>query len=124
MKGFIYILTNPSFSAVKIGMTKSDPNGRAKELSDTSSLPFAFELAWYAFVEEYKNAERLIHMHFANVRVNPKREFFEVAVDDVIKAIKNELDIVILYEESSTDSQDMDFQAAYAHSEFDRWRVF
>ena len=124
MKGFIYILTNPSFSAVKIGMTKSDPVGRAKELSDTSSLPFAFELAWYALVDEYQKAERIVHTHFADVRANPKREFFEVAVADVIKAIKNDLDIVILYEELLIAPQNMDFEAASRLLQEERWKHF
>ena len=74
MKGFIYILTNLLFGSEN-RTTKSDPNGRAMELSDTSSLPFAFELAWYAFVEEHKNAERLIHMHFANACKSKARVF-------------------------------------------------
>ena len=105
-------------------MTKSDPSGRAKELSDTSSLPFAFELAWFAFVEEYKNAERLIHDHFAHFRANPKREFFELTVSAAIKGIKTELDIVILYEESSPVSQSVDFEAAYGLPQEERWKHF
>jgi hypothetical protein len=124
MKGFIYILTSASFPYVKIGMTKSDPSGRAKELSDTSSLPFAFELAWFAFVEEYKNAERLIHDHFAHLRVNPKREFFELTVSTAIKGIKTELDIAILYEESSPARQSSDFEAAYSLPQEERWKHF
>lgn len=124
MKGFIYILENPSFPYVKVGMTKSDPNGRARELSDTSSLPFPFELAWYALVEEYKNAERIVHEHLANVRVNPRREFFEIAVSEVIRVIKAELEIVILYEEQVVAVSEMNFDAALSYDESERWKRF
>ena len=124
MKGFIYILENPSFPYVKVGMTKSDPAGRARELSETSSLPFAFELAWYALVEEYKHAERLIHEHLSNVRVNPRREFFDIEVSEVIRAIKAEQGIVILYEEPLVAVSEMNFEAAYSCDESERWKRF
>lgn len=124
MKGFIYVMTNPSFDFLKIGRTKSDPSVRAGALSQSTSTPFPFHLFWYAYVEDYEKAEKLIHDHFREVRVNPKREFFEVPAFDIISLIKRDLDIEILFE--NVNPQSLNWTAEYAPKvdKSERWRHF
>lgn len=81
-KGYVYILTNPSFQRnwIKIGMTSHDVEIRAKEL-DTTGVPLPFEV--YAKMEtaHYEKAEKLIHKmidRFTDKRVRKSREFFNI----------------------------------------------
>lgn len=81
-KGFVYILTNPSFKEdyIKIGQT-TNLEKRIKSLSSTSSVPTPFEK--YATLEtvKYKEVEHLMHKMIdgvTNLRINKKREFFEI----------------------------------------------
>tara|TARA_A100001015_G_C14355920_1_gene468566 strand:+ start:320 stop:514 length:195 start_codon:yes stop_codon:yes gene_type:complete len=51
--GFIYIMSNPSFTdgKIKIGKSQKDPALRKEELN-TTGLPEPFELEYYALVEK------------------------------------------------------------------------
>lgn len=89
MKGCVYILTNPTFKdkCIKIGQT-TNLEKRIKDLSSTTSVPTPFEK--YATLEtvKYKEVETLIHKMIdgvdSNVRVNKKREFFEIEPSKVL----------------------------------------
>jgi len=89
MKGFIYVLSNPSLSSVKIGKTKADPTQRTKDLTGSTSIPTAFKLEYSAYVDDYNAKEREIHLALDAHRVNSKREFFDVTVAKAISTVED-----------------------------------
>jgi hypothetical protein len=87
--GILYVLTNPFMPAlVKIGHTTGSVEDRIKELSQASGVPVAFKCHFAAEVNKMTAKERMLHRLFADKRTNPKREFFEVAPEKVVLAIK------------------------------------
>lgn len=90
MKGYIYVLSNPSFKKdiLKIGMTsRKDISLRLKELFNTS-LPFPFRCEYLGLVNDMDNAEISIHHYFNYYRLNPNREFFKLNLEDAIQHIE------------------------------------
>jgi hypothetical protein len=78
MKGYVYILTNPSMPGiVKIGRTTRSVHGRAGELYQTG-VPTPFEVAHYIATPDCVDLERRMHALFAEQRVGSDREFFSV----------------------------------------------
>lgn len=82
-KGYVYILTNPSFRDdwVKIGKSKRLPDVRSKELSNTA-VPLPFEVYATLKTSKYHQAERLIHRsidRISDLRINKSREFFKIS---------------------------------------------
>ncbi|NRB76936.1 MAG: GIY-YIG nuclease family protein [Verrucomicrobiales bacterium] len=86
--GYIYILQNESLEPdrLKIGRTHHHPEFRAEELSQATGIPTPFTVAWYGRTEDCIKAERLIHRSLSAYRTNPKREFFDVDLDEAIDA--------------------------------------
>jgi len=94
--GHIYIISNiGSFgdNVYKIGMTRRlDPIDRIRELSD-ASVPFGFDVHAMLYTENAPELENKIHKQFEINRmnlVNPRREFFAVALDEIEKWAKTE----------------------------------
>lgn len=91
-QGYVYILTNPSFKEdwVKIGKT-TNMEERLKTLYNTS-LPLPFEVFATMKTTKYNEAERLIHHYierFTNLRIDKKREFFNVKPEDALAIFKD-----------------------------------
>jgi len=101
VKGFIYVLSNPSLPSLKIGQTKADPSERVKELTSSTSIPTPFIIEYYAYVDDYAHKEREIHGYFDDHRVNKKREFFDIDVITAISVIESLC--TVLYAERLTD---------------------
>ena len=81
-KGYVYILTNPSFREdwVKIGRSARPVDVRSKEL-DNTAVPLPFEI--YATMETvmFNQVEKLVHKtidRLTNLRIRQNREFFNV----------------------------------------------
>lgn len=81
-KGYVYILTNPSFREdwVKIGKSARPVDVRSKEL-DNTAVPLPFEI--YATMETvmFNQVEKLVHKtidRLTNLRIRQNREFFNV----------------------------------------------
>lgn len=86
--GFVYILSNPSMpNIVKIGSTERTIKERISELSSVTSLPTPFEVEYYLLVEDPIYFEKYIHEELKDYRVNEKREFFKISVEDAIKKL-------------------------------------
>jgi hypothetical protein len=92
-KGYVYILTNPSFREdwVKIGKSGGEVDLRSKRLSNTA-VPLPFEI--YATIKTSKYSELEKHLHevltnLANTRINPKREFFNINPQRAGELLKN-----------------------------------
>ena len=88
MAGYVYIAENERMpSIIKIGMTEGDLDSRIASLFDTS-VPVPFTCVYAAKVENPRDVESALHDAFGDMRVHPKREFFEVAPTRVIAALR------------------------------------
>ncbi len=72
---------------VKIGKT-TDLEQRVRDLSRASGVPLPFEVFYAAKVRDMHAAEKLIHEAFGDNRVAPNREFFKIAPERVVAALK------------------------------------
>lgn len=81
--GIVYVLTNPAMHGlVKIGRTKSDVDGRVKQMF-TTQVPMPFECVYAVKVPHYIKTERALHAAFAPHRL-PGREFFRIQPEQAI----------------------------------------
>ena len=92
--GYVYIISNiGSFGddIYKIGMTRRlEPMDRVKELS-SASVPFEFDVHAMIFSDNAPELENILHKHFEAQsvnRVNLKKEFFHVSLDEIEKVVK------------------------------------
>ncbi|MEW5757940.1 MAG: GIY-YIG nuclease family protein [Candidatus Omnitrophota bacterium] len=89
MSEIIYILTNEAMSGyVKIGKTTNNLEQRVRELSASTSVPLPFTVFYACTVKNAQFVEHQLHDAFDDNRVNPKREFFRVAPERVVAALK------------------------------------
>ena len=94
-KGYVYVLTNPSFRDdwVKIGKSKRLPDVRGKELSNTA-VPLDYEVYATLHTMRFNEAEKMIHNFIdkiSDLRINKRREFFNIAPEviyDILVSIK------------------------------------
>lgn len=94
--GYVYVISNiGSFGedVYKIGMTRRlEPMDRVKELS-SASVPFAFDVHAMIFSDNAPALESSLHEHFKSRsvnRVNYRKEFFRVSLDEIEEYVKNE----------------------------------
>ena len=88
MNEIIYVLINEAMPGyVKIGMTNNDLEGRIRCL-DTTSVPLPFECFYAARVMNAREVEQRLHDAFLDHRVRSNREFFEIAPERVVSALK------------------------------------
>lgn len=92
--GFVYIISNiGSFgeNVYKIGMTRRlEPMDRIRELS-SASVPFEFDVHAIIFSDNAPELESLLHQKFRSHevnKVNHRKEFFKVALDEIEKTVK------------------------------------
>lgn len=81
-RGFVYILTNPSFKTdwVKIGKSTRPVNVRSKEL-DNTAVPLPFEIFATMQTRKFHEVEKLVHKmidRLTDLRIRQNREFFNV----------------------------------------------
>lgn len=89
MNEVIYILTNEAMPGyVKIGKTNNNLEQRIRELSASTSVPLPFTVFYACIVKNAQFVEHQLHDAFDDNRVNPKREFFRVAPERVVAALK------------------------------------
>lgn len=91
--GHVYVISNiGSFGegVYKIGMTRRlEPHLRVRELGD-ASVPFTFDVHAMIYSEDAPNLERALHREFDDLRVNrvnTRKEFFRVSLDDIQQAV-------------------------------------
>lgn len=98
-KGYVYILTNPSFREdwVKIGKSSRPVDVRSKEL-DNTAVPLPFEIYATMKTAKYNEVEKLVHKtidRLTDLRIRQNREFFNVAPQlalDIFRDIAMTLD--------------------------------
>lgn len=86
-KGYVYVLTNPSFRDdwVKIGKSKREPEVRGKELYNTA-VPLPYEIFATLKTSKYGEAEKMLHRtidRISKLRIAANREFFNIAPEIV-----------------------------------------
>lgn len=91
--GFVYIISNiGSFGedVYKIGMTRRlEPMDRIAELS-SASVPFPFDVHALIFSDDAPTLENILHQYFNEKRINRvnlKKEFFQVDLDEIKKVV-------------------------------------
>lgn len=85
----VYVLANESMpNLIKIGKTqRRDLKARMSELYSTG-VPLPFQCLWAGEVNDCTRIESILHNAFRDKRINPKREFFNIAPDQVIPLLK------------------------------------
>lgn len=104
-KGFVYILTNPSFREdwVKIGMSSRPVDIRSKEL-DNTAVPLPFDIFATLETAKYVSVEKLVHKtidRLTDLRIRQNREFFNIRPEkalDILKDIATTLDDGVIKE--------------------------
>lgn len=96
--GHVYIISNiGSFgeNIYKIGMTRRlEPMDRVKELGD-ASVPFRFDLHALIYTKNAPELENLLQKEFDDRRinkVNSRKEYFRVTLDEIEQVIKEKYD--------------------------------
>ncbi len=85
----IYVLINEAMPGyVKIGKTSTSLEQRIRELSSSTSLPLPFTCFYACTVRDSQFVEHQLHDAFDNNRINPRREFFQIAPERVVAALK------------------------------------
>lgn len=97
-KGYVYILTNPSFREdwVKIGQSLREVDVRSKEL-DNTAIPLPFEIFATLKTIKYKEIERNLHKIFtdlADARIRKGREFFNITPNKALDYLKDQAEII------------------------------
>jgi len=87
--GYVYILINPAMPGlVKIGSTILTPDERARQLSSSTGVPRPFQVAAFEPFDDELRAERELQSMFAKNRIkSTRREFYEVDVEQVRRAL-------------------------------------
>ncbi|MGN7297030.1 DUF4041 domain-containing protein [Ferdinandcohnia sp. SAFN-114] len=99
--GYIYVISNiGSFGETiyKIGMTRRlDPMDRVRELGG-ASVPFRFDVHAVIFSDNAPELEASLHRTFSHRRVNKineRKEFFNVRLEEIKKVVNQNHDAVI-----------------------------
>jgi len=82
-KGYVYILTNPSFKDdwIKIGKCAREVDLRIKELY-TTALPLPFEVYATLYTKKFNEVEKIVHQsidRISSLRIRKNREFFNIS---------------------------------------------
>lgn len=101
--GYVYIISNVgSFGegVYKIGMTRRlEPMDRVRELG-SASVPFEFDVHAMIFSEDAPSLETALHRKFEKQsvnRVNLRKEFFRVSLDEIEETVKNEYNNTVTF---------------------------
>ena len=67
---------------VKIGYTNGDPEGRVKEINRATGIPTDFIVEYAIPCVNGYEVEQLVHEALDNVRVNNRKEFFNINIEE------------------------------------------
>lgn len=119
--GYVYIISNiGSFGkdVYKIGMTRRlDPTERVDELGD-ASVPFAFDIHAMIFSSDAPKLEAALHHAFDSKRVNRvnlRREYFRVSLDEIKEVVRANHDKTVEFIEAPTAEQYRESLKIQAH---------
>lgn len=97
-KGYVYILTNPSFREdwVKIGKSSRPVDVRSKEL-DNTAVPLPFEIYATLKTVKFDKVEKQIHKQIdrlTDLRIRQNREFFNIAPSVALDIMRDIADLL------------------------------
>lgn len=85
----VYVLTNPAMPGlVKIGRTSQEETGSRMNQLYSTGVPVPFELKFACRVTNSDEVEAALHIAFGPQRINPRREFFRIEVEQAIAILK------------------------------------
>ena len=130
-RGYVYILTNPSFKEdwVKIGKSSRAVDVRSKEL-DNTAVPLPFEIYATLKTAKYSEVERLVHKtidRLTDLRIRANREFFNITpleALNILKDISETLDDAEIEEYASTSPQPPEVPPGKIQSRHERRKQF
>ena len=99
-KGGVYVISNPLIGSennpiVKIGRSGRDnPQERIDEINKETGVPENFKTNSITKTSASKIVEKITHKYFSKERINPKKEFFNVAPEEATNVIKKVTDNV------------------------------
>ena len=104
--GFVYILSNDnSPNIIKIGKTTKEPIFRVQQLNRQTGVIGNYKLEWSKECEDIDILEKVLHYIFRDFRI--KKEFFEIDLEEAIKAAEKVIN-AFLNIENSLDSKMFD----------------
>ena len=86
---WVYILSNPDLpeNYLKIGYTKLNPEDRAIQISSATGVPRPFKVEWAYKCFNGEIVERTIHNKLKAYRVNSRKEFFHIDLEEAKEVI-------------------------------------
>lgn len=86
---WVYILSNPSLPKeyLKIGYTKLKPEERAIQISSATGVPTPYKVEWAYKCFNGEIVERTVHNKLKAHRVNNKKEFFHIGLEEAKEVI-------------------------------------
>lgn len=89
-KGYVYILRNECMPGlVKIGRTTRSVEARAKEISDGTGVPMAFEIVDSFLFPDCELGELQAHEKLHEKRLSTNREFFHAGPFDAVQVVED-----------------------------------
>ena len=81
---WVYVLSNPSLPKeyLKIGYTKLKPEERATQISSATGVPTPYKVEWAYKCFNGEMVERMTHEKLKAFRVNNRKEFFHVSLEE------------------------------------------
>lgn len=91
--GYVYILgvKDIDLPVCKIGMTTRSPPERCKEINNSSTGDFIWEVSYQVYVSDCRALEALAHIKLAPLKQR-KREFINLSPDDAYRALRSIMD--------------------------------
>lgn len=88
--GVIYVARSPShgIDLYKIGLTRRSARERVTELGSSTGVPLPFEVLASWNVGNCSAIEKAVHYRLSKYRVNKRREFFNVGLPEIVKAVQ------------------------------------
>lgn len=103
---YIYILENDTMPGlVKIGFTKNKPSERVKQINAATGVALDFDVKYQYPCFNAHDLEKEIHIYLESqgFRVNKKKEFFNITVNQAISVIERIGEPYKMIEESDVD---------------------
>ena len=81
---WVYVLSNPSLPKeyLKIGYTKLNPEERATQISSATGVPTPYKVEWAYKCFNGEIVERMTHEKLKAFRVNNRKEFFHISLEE------------------------------------------